>query len=312
MVYQDPESQLFATTVEDEVAFGPENLGLPRGEIRERVEWALAAVGHGRPAPPPPAHLSGGQQQRVAIAASLAMLPEVLILDEPTAALDPLGQHEVFGVIEALCRERRMTIVMVSGDAERVAQFSDRVAVLWEGRIARADTPAAVFHDTDLVAASGYCRAPGERRGRGAEPAPRRRTPLRAPGGGRRRASTRATRGSGGCGVSAAMAAVVAEGLVYHYEEGVPALGGVDLTVADNAYLAVVGQNGSGKTTLVKHFNGLLRPSAGCVRVLGRDTRQATVTQLAQQVGYVFQNPDHQIFAPQCARRWPLARGNLG
>ncbi len=155
MVYQDPESQLFAAAVEDEVAFGPENLGLPRGEIRERVEWALAAVGMSAQRRRPPAHLSGGQKQRVAIAASLAMLPEVLILDEPTAALDPLGQHEVFGVIEALCRERRMTIVMVSGDAERVAQFSDRVAVLWEGRIARADEPAAVFHDGDLVAASG-------------------------------------------------------------------------------------------------------------------------------------------------------------
>jgi energy-coupling factor transporter ATP-binding protein EcfA2 len=155
MVYQDPESQLFSATVEAEVAFGPENLGLPRGEIRERVEWALAAVGMAAYRARPPAHLSGGQKQRVAIAASLAMLPEVLILDEPTAALDPVGQHEVFGVIEGLCRERRMTIVMVSGDAERVAQFSDRVAVLWEGRIARADEPAAVFHDADLVAASG-------------------------------------------------------------------------------------------------------------------------------------------------------------
>ena len=155
MVYQDPESQLFAATVEAEVAFGPENLGLPRGEIRERVEWALSAVGMAAYGARPPAHLSGGQKQRVAIAASLAMLPEVLILDEPTAALDPVGQHEVFGVIEGLCRERRMTIVMVSGDAERVAEFSDRVAVLWEGRIARADEPAAVFHDADLVAASG-------------------------------------------------------------------------------------------------------------------------------------------------------------
>ena len=155
MVYQDPESQLFAATVEAEVAFGPENLGLPRDEIRERVDWALSAVGMAGHRDRPPTHLSGGQQQRVAIAASLAMLPEVLILDEPTAALDPVGQHEVFGVIESLCRERRMTIVMVSGDAERAAEFSDRVAVLWEGRIARVEEPAAIFFDADLVAASG-------------------------------------------------------------------------------------------------------------------------------------------------------------
>jgi len=99
--------------------------------------------------------LSGGQKQRVAIAASLAMLPEVLILDEPTAGLDPLGQLEVFSVIERLCRERRMTIIMVSQDAERIAQFSDRVAILWQGIIAAHDVPLRVFEDTKLLQQAG-------------------------------------------------------------------------------------------------------------------------------------------------------------
>ena len=99
--------------------------------------------------------LSGGQKQRVAIAATLAMLPEVLILDEPTAALDPLGQREVLAVFARLCRERRATIIMASHDAEQVAEFADRVAVMIDGQIARVDAPERVFADPALLAAAG-------------------------------------------------------------------------------------------------------------------------------------------------------------
>jgi energy-coupling factor transport system ATP-binding protein len=151
MVFQDPESQLISTSVEDEVAFGAENLGVEPQEIGERVEWALGVVGMAPYRRRSSAQLSGGQKQRVAIAASLAMLPEVLVLDEPTSGLDPVGQSEVFAVIEKLCRERRMTIVMVSQDAERVAQFSDRVAVMWQGVIARIDAPRRIFEDRALL-----------------------------------------------------------------------------------------------------------------------------------------------------------------
>jgi len=147
IVYQDPESQLFCPTVEEEVAFGPENLGLDPAEIAERVSWALQVVGMEAYRQRSPSHLSGGQKQRLAIAASLAMLPKVLILDEPTAGLDPVGQAEVFGVIERLCRERRMTIVMVSQDAERIARFADRLAIMWQGRIVRVDAPPRIFTD---------------------------------------------------------------------------------------------------------------------------------------------------------------------
>ena len=155
IVYQDAESQLFSTTVDDEVAFGPENLGLDPHEIAERVDWALDVVdmaAHRRRAP---SQLSGGQKQRVAIAATLAMLPEVLILDEPTAALDPLGQREVLAVIARLCRERRATIIMASHDAEQVAEFADRVAVMIDGQIARVDAPERVFADPALLATAG-------------------------------------------------------------------------------------------------------------------------------------------------------------
>jgi len=155
IVYQDADSQLFSASVEDEIIFGPENLGVPAQEIADRLDWALEAVGMSPYRRRPPTQLSGGQKQRVAIAASLAMLPEVLILDEPTASLDPVGKGEVFAVIGQLCHERRMTIVMVSQDAERVAEFSDRVAIMVDGRIARCDPPADVFYDADLLARAG-------------------------------------------------------------------------------------------------------------------------------------------------------------
>jgi energy-coupling factor transporter ATP-binding protein EcfA2 len=155
IVYQDPESQLYSATVEAEVAFGPENLGVPPAEIAERVEWALDVVGMAAHRHRAPAHLSGGQKQRVAIAAALAMLPPVLILDEPTAALDPLGRQEVFRVIEQLRLDRRMTIVMVSQDAEHVMAYADRLALLADGRVVRKGAPVDLFQDADLMRSVG-------------------------------------------------------------------------------------------------------------------------------------------------------------
>jgi len=155
LVGQDPESQLFCTTVEREVAFGPENLALPRPEIVERVAWALETVGLSECAHRSPLQLSGGQKQRLAIAASLALLPEILILDEPTASLDPLGQRQVFQVVERLRRQREMTILMVSHNAEQIAQFADRLAIMIDGRIVRDEAPRALLCDADLLREAG-------------------------------------------------------------------------------------------------------------------------------------------------------------
>ncbi|MHB0857740.1 MAG: energy-coupling factor ABC transporter ATP-binding protein [Anaerolineae bacterium] len=155
IVFQDAESQLFSATVEEEVAFGLGNLAVPPGEMSARVAWALDVVDMSAHRQRSPAHLSGGQKQRVAIAASLAMQPELLILDEPTAGLDPLGQSEVFVAIERLRRERQVTIVMVSHDADRVAQFAQRVAILHDGRIARVGEPLEVFEDVALMECAG-------------------------------------------------------------------------------------------------------------------------------------------------------------
>lgn len=145
IVFQDPESQFFNMAVEDEVAFGPESLGVDPKEIAKRVEWALGMVGMQDYRRRSPFHLSGGQKQRVAIASILAMQPQILVLDEPTSGLDPVGKAEVFRVVRDLKRHEGMTIVLVEQDAEKIAAFSDRVVVLDKGAVAMDGTPESIF-----------------------------------------------------------------------------------------------------------------------------------------------------------------------
>ena len=155
MVFEDSETQLFNVTVEAELAFGLENLGLPEPEIRERVDWAAAMVGLREHLARSPFHLSGGQKQRVAIASALAMTPKLLVLDEPTASLDPIGKVEVFSVVRELRRERGMAIIMAEHESEHIAEFSDRVVVLDKGRVAMAGPPSEVFAQTERLEAIG-------------------------------------------------------------------------------------------------------------------------------------------------------------
>ncbi|MBN1315698.1 MAG: ATP-binding cassette domain-containing protein [Anaerolineales bacterium] len=151
IVFQDPESQFFNMTVEDEVAFGPESLGLEPRIIEERVEWALEVVGMSQYRRRSPFQLSGGQKQRVAIASIMAMQPKVLVLDEPTSGLDPVGKAEVFRVVRELKQQRGMTIIMVEQEAEKIADFSDRVVILENGAVALQGTPREVFSQTEFM-----------------------------------------------------------------------------------------------------------------------------------------------------------------
>lgn len=151
LVFQDPETQFFNLTVEAEIAFGLETLGLDRSEMRERIAWALDLVALPGFETRSPFHLSGGEKQRVAIAAILAMLPKILVLDEPTASLDPLGKAEIFSVLRSLREQRNMTIIMAEQDSERIAEFSDRVIVLHHGTVELADTPAQVFTQVEKM-----------------------------------------------------------------------------------------------------------------------------------------------------------------
>ncbi len=154
MVFQNPDNQLIATIVEDDVAFGPENLGIPSAEIRERVDRALKDVGMYEYAKHEPHRLSGGQKQRIAIAGILAMMPRCIIFDESTAMLDPIGRQEVMNAILRLNREKGITVIMITHYMEEAA-MADRILVLHDGNVLTEGTPSEIFEQEALLRSCG-------------------------------------------------------------------------------------------------------------------------------------------------------------
>ncbi|HKZ27830.1 MAG TPA: energy-coupling factor transporter ATPase [Rubrobacteraceae bacterium] len=305
LVFQDFEAQLFSTNVALEVAFGPENLGVEREEMVRRVESVLKRVRLGGFEGRQPATLSGGQKQRLAIASVLSVEPRILCLDEPTTDLDPLGKLEVFEVAEELKDRDDVTLIVVEHETEETLD-ADRIIVLREGEIV-ADRPAQeVLRDVDLLLESGVMPLQVARffKERGVE---QEQLPL-SPEEGAEEFRLRGWRvnperhgelvaGDETREEGYGEPLIEVEDLTYRYPNGAVALEGVNLSVRQGEFLAVLGQNGSGKTTLVKHFNGLLEPTGGTVRVGGVETKKQGMLRLGGRVGYVFQNPDHQIFS---------------
>ena len=302
LVFQDFEAQLFSTNVALEVAFGPENLGIERGEMIERVERVLGQVRLEGFEKRTPATLSGGQKQRLAIASVLATEPRILCLDEPTTDLDPAGKLGIFEIAEDLKDRDDVTLIVVEHETEETLE-ADRIVVLRDGEIV-ADRPAReVLRDVELLEESSvmppqvarFFHEMGLWQGQ---------LPLTPQEGfaefGRRgwrvnpNRYRRLVEADGKQEEGYGEPIIQVEGLTHRYPSRVVALEGVDLTVRRGEFLAVLGQNGSGKTTLVKHFNSLLKPTEGTVKV--GDDEQGSQT-LGQSVGYVFQNPDHQIFS---------------
>ena len=154
MVFQNPDNQIVANVVEEDVAFAPENLGVPPAEIRERVDNALKTVGMYEHRQHAPHLLSGGQKQRVAIAGVLAMQPRIIVLDEPTAMLDPQGRREVISTVTRLCREQGMTVVLITHHMEECIG-ADRLIVMSYGKIAADGTPGEVFSQVELMEQAG-------------------------------------------------------------------------------------------------------------------------------------------------------------
>jgi cobalt transport protein ATP-binding subunit len=305
LVFQDFEAQLFSTNVALEVAFGPENFEVEREEMARRVRSVLSQVRLEGFEDRQPATLSGGQKQRLAIASVLAMEPKILCLDEPTTDLDPIGKLGIFEIAEDLKNRDDVTLIVVEHETEETLD-ADRIVVLRDGKIV-TDRPAReVLRDVALLEDSRimplgitrFFREMGlweaqlpltlrqgveEFKRRGWWVSPERHRELDE-------ADEARERGYG-------EPLIEVEGLSHRYPHGVVALEGVDLEVRRGEFLAVLGQNGSGKTTLVKHFNGLLGPTEGSVRVEGEETVEQGIRRLGQRVGYVFQNPDHQIFS---------------
>ncbi len=320
MVFQDPSSQLVTPTVETEVAFGPENMGLPREQIAGRVEQALAVTGCSRLRRATTASLSGGEKQRVAIAATLAMRPQVLVLDEPCSDLDPAGTQQVLAVIRRLNREHGMTVVLVEHRIDEVVPWVDRVVLLDRGSVV-LDRPAAhAFDDPDRwddlgVAVPEMVRLalavpqlfPG---GAPLSVAAAHDALSGTPAGdriGRWGSSTCASIGVRIDGVSETGTDGCPDDPLIRWDgvevayEGRPVLSGVDLHARRGDWLAVVGPNGSGKTSLVELAMGFRSPDAGRVQLDGRTVNPSDVSRQTGQLGYLFQAADSMLFTSSVA-----------
>ncbi len=306
IVLEDPETQLFTTSVKAEVAFGPENLSLPPDEIEERVAWALKTVRLNGYEKRLPSSLSGGQKQRLAIAANIAMRPDILVLDEATSQLDPVGVEEVLSVVRELNQKYGMTILMATDASEMIARLMDRVVVLNQGQLEADGTPIQIFANTalfnklmirspqvsqlaTLLKNEGHplptfpITVPEASDGlqtllEGTTPTPI--DPVKPAVDGSREL------------------AIQVEHLDYIYQPlDVHAVKDVSFEIRQGEFVALIGQNGSGKTTVLKNLLGLLRPTSGKVIVAGQDTKITAVAEMARHVGFVLQNPDQQLFA---------------
>lgn len=310
LVMQNPEAQLLCPSVEDELAFGPENLCVPVEEIRERIHRVAAAVRIANLLDRGPTDLSGGQIQRVITAAMLTMDPGILVFDEATSALDPRGALALFALARELNRTRGMTVLMAEHKSEPIAEFADRVIILNNGEIVETGTPSQVFSQVERLIALEIAPPQVTRLmhalGFPAEALPVTlnaaeamiRPKLEATRG--MPVEERTTRRDGpeaDSPTGSVPAPVIeARNLSFQYAGEIDALRDVTLTIRQGEFVGLIGENGAGKTTLVKHFVGLLKPTGGELTVLGRSAEKLTTSSLAGRMGLVLQNPDHQLF----------------
>ena len=312
-VLQDIDAQMVASVVEDELLFGLENFGIDHREIEGRIASALDAVGIADLRHREIATLSGGQKQKVAIAAILAMTPRVIVMDEPTSALDPASARDVFEVLRRAKELTGMTVILIEQTVALLAEYCDRVVVIDQGRIALDGTPTDVFSRGETLRAIGVDTprtvrisnslaeaglAPNDSPALTLDGAESLVAGILAPGLSKSSPIVPRTLGDRPDArntVDERPIIVDVAGAAYSYGTGQAGIEGIDLTVRAGEILAVVGQNGAGKTTFTKLLNGLIKPSAGVVRIAGLDTRTTPVSVLASHAATLFQNPDRQL-----------------
>lgn len=294
VLFQDFESQLFSTNARIECAFGMENIGVDRQTMAQRIETVAKIVGVEHLLDREPQSLSGGQKQRLALASVLCLEPQVLLCDEPTTDLDPVGRQELFAALDRLFRNER-AVVVVEHEMERFV-YADRVVILDQGRIVAEGRPSQVLADPDVCLRHGALApqmfALAARLGLDERPtsiqqahALLRREGFLPTGAVRWEAP-----GPGGTPL------VEVEDVHFAYTAGDDVLQGVNLSIQRGDYVALLGQNGSGKTTLVKHLNALLLPHRGRVLFAQQPVAEIGVAKMGTKVGFVFQNPDHMLF----------------
>jgi energy-coupling factor transport system ATP-binding protein len=290
-VLQDPERQILGAFVENEVAFGLENLGLPRAEIRQRIDQTLRYLGIEHLKHRPTYSLSGGEKQKVALAGVLVMRPAILALDEPLANLDPASAREALRLIRRMAQEGKAVLIIEHRVEDVLSLEPHRVLLMEGGRATYQGSARGLLEVADpgemkLPAPVSIQRYRRARRPQGAPPPPPpadHSHPL-----------------------------IRFEGVSFNYPNGPPVIKDINLTIYQGDIVALLGPNGAGKTTLVKHAIGLLRPVEGRVLLEGQDSRRMTVAQMAQAVGFVFQSPRHMLFAPTVREELAFGPRNMG
>lgn len=326
MVFQNPDNQLVATIVEEDVAFAPENLGVPPEEIRVRVDDALKQVDMYEFREHAPHQLSGGQKQRIAIAGIIAMQPRCIVMDEPTAMLDPKGRREVMKTIKRLNREHGITVILITHYMDEAAQ-ADRVVVMDNGSVLMDDVPRDIFARADELRAVGLdvpqvTELCGMLRKKGINiskeiifedecAAAIEMLPLN-------RKTADMTKTVAVKLVGSGEEAARLENLTYKYSIGTPfektAVDNVDLTVNKSEFVGIIGHTGSGKSTLIQHLNGLVKPTSGLVFIDGKDIwgKDVNIRDIRFKVGIVFQYSEHQLFEETVAKDIAYGPKNMG
>ncbi|MEE1373308.1 MAG: energy-coupling factor transporter ATPase, partial [Parolsenella sp.] len=322
-VLQDIDAQMVASVVEDEMLFGLENFGVPHDQIEGRIATTLETVGISDLRDREIATLSGGQKQKVAIAAILALEPRVLVLDEPTAALDPASSRLVFETLREANERLGVTVVVIEQKVALLSEYCGRIVVMDRGHIAFAGTPHEVFcHSEELralgvdsprvarisnclvrdgfITAGEPCLNVAE-----AEALVAGLVGVRGDVAAGSQAAADATAGTRPAASPHAPAlrphaegaepVVLLQGVSFSYPHGGASVRDLEMRVYPGELVGVVGQNGAGKTTLTKLLNGLLKPSSGSVRVAGLDTREVPTSAIAARCATLFQNPDRQL-----------------
>lgn len=319
-VLQDIDAQMVASVVEDELLFGLENFGVPHDQIEDRIARTLDTVGIASLRDREIATLSGGQKQKVAIAAILAMRPRVLVLDEPTAALDPASSALVFDTLRKV-REEGVTVVVIEQKVALLSEYCDRILVMSDGSLVLDGTPREVFAHADELRRIGvdsprvarvYNSLARDGLVRGATPCltvPEAAKLVSGLVGPAARGSARAVDDARDAAFRAgskhvavprphavdASPVVSLKDVSFAYPGGTASVDHLDMRVYPGEVVGIVGQNGAGKTTLTKLLNGLLRPASGTVRMAGLDTREVPTSAIAAHCATLFQNPDYQL-----------------
>ncbi|HTX78457.1 MAG TPA: energy-coupling factor transporter ATPase, partial [Longilinea sp.] len=325
IVLEDPETQFFTSSVKSEIAFGPENLCVPAEEIIERIKWALDVVRLTGFEDRLPTALSGGQKQRLSIAAGIAMRPSILVLDEATSQLDPVGVKEVLSVVKELNEKYGMTIVMATDHSEEVARVANHVVVIDAGQKVDEGTPRQIFANLDLF--DKYMIRSPQVSQMGAqmikagiklpvfpltvEEASQDLTKLLDKKPASKQTVEKASNPEQPAEETEPVITVDHLDFVYQ-PMNVHAVHDVNFVVHRGEFVALIGQNGSGKTTVLKNLLGLLKPTSGKVVIAGFDTKEVSVADLARHVGFVLQNPDQQLFAETVRDEVSYGPRNLG